>query len=122
MRVWCVGQVSELREEVSRLQAEKEELERELETQTNHTHKQVSNSSECEESEPVAHTQSGCDACRLQFHTSVCVFVCVQVSMLQSHVQTSEALLQDLQKSFSQSQNAVQGRLVSDTMLVLQNC
>lgn len=34
--------------------------------------------------------------------------------MLQSQVQTSEALLQDLQKSFSQSQNAVQSRLVSD--------
>ncbi|KAE8283036.1 Rab GTPase-binding effector protein 2 Rabaptin-5beta [Larimichthys crocea] len=34
-----------------------------------------------------------------------------QVSMLQCQVQTSEALLQDLQKSFSQSQNAVQSRL-----------
>uniref|UniRef100_A0A665TWN0 Rab GTPase-binding effector protein 2 n=1 Tax=Echeneis naucrates TaxID=173247 RepID=A0A665TWN0_ECHNA len=34
-----------------------------------------------------------------------------QVTMLQSQVQTSEALLQDLQKSFSQSQNAVQSRL-----------
>ncbi|XP_034449953.1 rab GTPase-binding effector protein 2 [Hippoglossus hippoglossus] len=34
-----------------------------------------------------------------------------QVSMLQSQVQTSEALLLDLQKSFSQSQNAVQSRL-----------
>nr|XP_046271570.1 rab GTPase-binding effector protein 2 isoform X2 [Scatophagus argus] len=34
-----------------------------------------------------------------------------QVSMLQSQVKTSEALLQDLQKSFSQSQNAVQSRL-----------
>lgn len=34
--------------------------------------------------------------------------------MLQSEVQTSEALLQDLKKSFSQSQNAVQSRLVSD--------
>lgn len=34
--------------------------------------------------------------------------------MLQSQVQTSEALLQDLQKSFSQSQNAVQSRLVGD--------
>ncbi|KAF1379319.1 hypothetical protein PFLUV_G00174850 [Perca fluviatilis] len=67
------SQVSELRGEVSRLQAEKEELERELDTQTNHTHKQV--------------------------------------SMLQCQVHTSEALLQDLQKSFSQSQNAVQSRL-----------
>ncbi|XP_049416584.1 rab GTPase-binding effector protein 2 [Epinephelus fuscoguttatus] len=67
------AQVSELRVEVSRLQAEKEELEKELDTQTNHTHKQV--------------------------------------SMLQSQVHTSEALLQDLQKSFSQSQNAVQSRL-----------
>ncbi|XP_018528320.1 rab GTPase-binding effector protein 2 [Lates calcarifer] len=34
-----------------------------------------------------------------------------QVTMLQSQVQTSESLLQDLQKSFSQSQNAVQSRL-----------
>lgn len=34
-----------------------------------------------------------------------------QVSMLQCQVQTSEALLADLQKSFSQSQNAVQSRL-----------
>lgn len=67
------AQVSELRGEVSRLQAEKEELEKELDTQTNHTHKQV--------------------------------------SVLQSQVHASEALLQDLQKSFSQSQNAVQSRL-----------
>ncbi|KAM9345825.1 rab GTPase-binding effector protein 2 [Symphorus nematophorus] len=67
------AQVSELRGEVSRLEAEKEELQRELDTQINRTHKQV--------------------------------------SMLQSQVQTSEALLQDLQKSFSQSQNAVQSRL-----------
>lgn len=67
------AQVSELRGEVSRLQAEKEELEKELDTQTNHTHKQV--------------------------------------TMLQCQVHTSEALLQDLQKSFSQSQNAVQSRL-----------
>ncbi|KAM6966231.1 rab GTPase-binding effector protein 2 [Tautogolabrus adspersus] len=67
------AQVSELREEVSRLQTEKEELERELDTQTNHTHKQV--------------------------------------SMLQSQVQSSEALLQDLKKSFSQSQSAMQSRL-----------
>lgn len=37
--------------------------------------------------------------------------------MLQSQVQTSEVLLQDLQKSFSQSQNAVQSRLVSDVMI-----
>ncbi|KAK7167564.1 hypothetical protein R3I94_001834 [Phoxinus phoxinus] len=34
-----------------------------------------------------------------------------QLSLLQSQVLTSEALLQDLQKSFSQSQNAVQSRL-----------
>uniref|UniRef100_A0A8C6K9S4 Rab GTPase-binding effector protein 2 n=1 Tax=Nothobranchius furzeri TaxID=105023 RepID=A0A8C6K9S4_NOTFU len=67
------AQLSELRGEVSRLHAEKEELERELDTQSNHTHKQV--------------------------------------SVLQSQVQASEALLQDLQKSFSQSQNAVQSRL-----------
>ncbi|XP_057673897.1 rab GTPase-binding effector protein 2 isoform X2 [Corythoichthys intestinalis] len=36
------AQVSDLREEVSRLTEVKEELERELDTQTNHTHKQVS--------------------------------------------------------------------------------
>uniref|UniRef100_A0A3B4GMR4 Rab GTPase-binding effector protein 2 n=1 Tax=Pundamilia nyererei TaxID=303518 RepID=A0A3B4GMR4_9CICH len=36
------AQLSELRGEVSCLQAEKEELERELDTQSNHTHKQVS--------------------------------------------------------------------------------
>ncbi|XP_043091736.1 rab GTPase-binding effector protein 2 [Puntigrus tetrazona] len=34
-----------------------------------------------------------------------------QLSVLQCQVQTSETLLQDLQKSFSQSQNAVQSRL-----------
>ncbi|XP_026063891.1 rab GTPase-binding effector protein 2-like [Carassius auratus] len=34
-----------------------------------------------------------------------------QLSVLQSQVQASETLLQDLQKSFSQSQNAVQSRL-----------
>ncbi|XP_051744365.1 rab GTPase-binding effector protein 2 [Ctenopharyngodon idella] len=34
-----------------------------------------------------------------------------QLTLLQSQVQTSESLLQDLQKSFSQSQNAVQSRL-----------
>ncbi|XP_037332158.2 rab GTPase-binding effector protein 2 [Pungitius pungitius] len=34
-----------------------------------------------------------------------------QVSMLQCQVHTSEALLRDIQKSFSQSQNAVQSRL-----------
>ncbi|XP_030649486.1 rab GTPase-binding effector protein 2 isoform X2 [Chanos chanos] len=34
-----------------------------------------------------------------------------QVTVLQSQVQTSETLLQELQKSFSQSQNAVQSRL-----------
>lgn len=102
--------MSELRGEVSRLEAEKEELERELDTQTKHTHKQVS-SAECEYT----------SVCRLDMmcadlHTCwrVCVCVRVQVSMLQSQVQTSEALLQDLQKSFSQSQNAVQSRLVSD--------
>ncbi|XP_061158859.1 rab GTPase-binding effector protein 2 isoform X1 [Syngnathus typhle] len=36
------AQLSELRGEVTRLLEEKEELEKELETQTNHTHKQVS--------------------------------------------------------------------------------
>lgn len=78
------AQVSELRGEVSRLQAEKEELERELDTQTNHTHKQV--------------------------------------SMLQTQVQTSEALLQDLQKSFSQSQNAVQSRLAELSLSQRKMC
>ncbi|XP_016134869.1 rab GTPase-binding effector protein 2 [Sinocyclocheilus grahami] len=34
-----------------------------------------------------------------------------ELSVLQSQVQTSETFLQDLQKSFSQSQNAVQSRL-----------
>ncbi|XP_068605894.1 rab GTPase-binding effector protein 2, partial [Brachionichthys hirsutus] len=68
------AQLSELRGEVSRLQAENEELEKELDTQTKHTHRQV--------------------------------------SLLQSQVHTSEFLLQDLQKSFSQSQNAVQSRLM----------
>lgn len=97
-----VGQVSELRGETIRLQTEKEELERELDTQTNHTHKQVSN------------TLSVClQQCESGYN--VCVCVCVQVSMLQCQVHTSEALLQDIQKAFSQSQNAVQSRLVSDT-------
>lgn len=41
--------------------------------------------------------------------------------MLQSQFQNSEALLQDLQKSFSLSQNAVQSRLVSAvTVIVLE--
>ncbi|CAJ1076902.1 rab GTPase-binding effector protein 2 [Xyrichtys novacula] len=78
------AQVSELREEVSRLQAEKEELEKELDTQTNHTHKQV--------------------------------------SMLQSQVKTSETLLQDLQKSFSQSQSAVQSRLAELSLSQRRMC
>ncbi|KAG7505094.1 rab GTPase-binding effector protein 2 [Solea senegalensis] len=67
------AQVSELRGEVSRLQDEKEELERVLDAQTNHTQRQV--------------------------------------TMLQCQVQSSEALLQDLQKSLSQSQNDVQSHL-----------
>lgn len=41
--LFCVVQVSELCDQVRRLQSEKEELERELDTQANHTHKQVSN-------------------------------------------------------------------------------
>uniref|UniRef100_A0A3B5A274 Rab GTPase-binding effector protein 2 n=1 Tax=Stegastes partitus TaxID=144197 RepID=A0A3B5A274_9TELE len=45
-----------------------------------------------------------------------------QVSMLQSQVQTSEALLQDLQKSFSQSQNAVQSRLAELSMSQRKMC
>ncbi|XP_029913898.1 rab GTPase-binding effector protein 2 [Myripristis murdjan] len=78
------AQVSELREEVSRLQAEREQLEKELDTQTSHTHKQV--------------------------------------SLLQSQVQTSEALLQDLQKSFSQSQNAVHSRLAELSLSQRKMC
>nr|XP_020453462.1 rab GTPase-binding effector protein 2 [Monopterus albus] len=45
-----------------------------------------------------------------------------QVTMLQSQVQTSEALLQDLQKSFSQSQNAVQSRLAELSLSQRQVC
>ncbi|XP_028311999.1 rab GTPase-binding effector protein 2 isoform X2 [Gouania willdenowi] len=77
-------QLSELRGEVSRVQAEKEDLEKELDTQTNHTHKQV--------------------------------------SMLQSQVQASESLLQDLQKSFSQSQNALQNRLAELSLSQKKMC
>ncbi|MEQ2192592.1 hypothetical protein XENOCAPTIV_014052, partial [Xenoophorus captivus] len=73
-----------LRGEVSRLQVEKEELERELDKQTHHTHQQV--------------------------------------SLLQSQVQTSETLLQDLQKSFSQSQNAVQSRLAELSLSQRKMC
>lgn len=40
----------------------------------------------------------------------------LEVSLLQSQVQNSESLLQGLQKSFSQSQNAVQTRLVGDSV------
>uniref|UniRef100_A0A8C4IQZ8 Rab GTPase-binding effector protein 2 n=1 Tax=Dicentrarchus labrax TaxID=13489 RepID=A0A8C4IQZ8_DICLA len=61
---------------------------------------------------PAGHrlvTHSDWDALNAQNFTLLCL--CVQVSMLQSQVHTSEALLQDLQKSFSQSQNAVQSRL-----------
>lgn len=45
-----------------------------------------------------------------------------QVSVLQSQVQTSEALLQDLQKSFSLSQNAVQGRLAELSLSQRKMC
>ncbi|XP_029944521.1 rab GTPase-binding effector protein 2 [Salarias fasciatus] len=45
-----------------------------------------------------------------------------QVSMLQAQVQSSEALLQDLQKSFSQSQNAVQSRLAELSMSQRKVC
>ncbi|XP_054891408.1 rab GTPase-binding effector protein 2 [Poeciliopsis prolifica] len=78
------AQLSELRGEVSRLQAEKEELERELDTHTHQTHNQV--------------------------------------SLLQSQVQASETLLQDLQKSFSQSQNAVQSRLADLSLSQRKMC
>lgn len=78
------AQLSELQGEVSRLQAEKEDLERELDTQTNRTHKQVSS--------------------------------------LQAQVQASETLLQDLQKSFSQSQTAVQSRLAELSLSQRKMC
>ncbi|MED6272944.1 hypothetical protein CHARACLAT_001823, partial [Characodon lateralis] len=78
------AQLSELRGEVSRLQVEKVELERELDKQTHHTHQQV--------------------------------------SLLQSQVQISETLLQDLQKSFSQSQNAVQSRLAELSLSQRKMC
>lgn len=45
-----------------------------------------------------------------------------QVSMLQSQVQASETLLQDLQKSFSQSQNAVQSRLAELSLSQRKMC
>ncbi|XP_039862071.1 rab GTPase-binding effector protein 2 [Simochromis diagramma] len=45
-----------------------------------------------------------------------------QVSMLQSQVQASESLLQDLQKSFSQSQNAVQSRLAELSLSQRKMC
>ncbi|KAM9780481.1 rab GTPase-binding effector protein 2 [Neosynchiropus ocellatus] len=67
------AQVSDLREEVRRLLAEKEELEKELDSQAERTHKQV--------------------------------------STLQAQVLNSESLLQDLHKSLTRSQNAVQSRL-----------
>ncbi|XP_062382679.1 rab GTPase-binding effector protein 2 [Sardina pilchardus] len=66
-------QVAELQGELTQLREQRIELERELDTQTTETQKQV--------------------------------------SVLQSQVQTSEALLQELQQSFSQSQSAVQSRL-----------
>lgn len=45
-----------------------------------------------------------------------------QVSTLQSQVQVSESLLQDLQKSFSQSQNAVQSRLAELSLSQRKMC
>ncbi|KAJ8402617.1 hypothetical protein AAFF_G00367000 [Aldrovandia affinis] len=45
-----------------------------------------------------------------------------QVSVLQSQVQTSEALLQDLQKSLSQSQTAVQSRLADLSLSQKKMC
>ncbi|KAJ8332095.1 hypothetical protein SKAU_G00429280 [Synaphobranchus kaupii] len=45
-----------------------------------------------------------------------------QVSVLQSQVQTSEALLQDLQKSLSQSQNSVQSRLAELSLSQKKMC
>lgn len=105
LKYLCVLKLSELRGEVSRLQAEKEELERELDTQTSHTHQQVGSWA----------LKSVSLHAVLEEESGKRVILFVQVSVLQSQVQASEALLQDLQKSFSQSQNAVQTRLVSDT-------
>uniref|UniRef100_A0A3P8Z8W6 Rab GTPase-binding effector protein 2 n=1 Tax=Esox lucius TaxID=8010 RepID=A0A3P8Z8W6_ESOLU len=65
--------VTELEGELGRLREERRQLEKELDTQTAETHRQV--------------------------------------SVLQCQVETSETLLRELQKSFSQSQNAVQSRL-----------
>ncbi|XP_034045697.1 rab GTPase-binding effector protein 2 [Thalassophryne amazonica] len=45
-----------------------------------------------------------------------------QVSLLQSQIHMSEALLQDLQKSFSQSQNAVQSRLADLSLSQRRMC
>uniref|UniRef100_H2M973 Rab GTPase-binding effector protein 2 n=1 Tax=Oryzias latipes TaxID=8090 RepID=H2M973_ORYLA len=45
-----------------------------------------------------------------------------QVSLLQSQVLASEGLLQDLQKSFSQSQNAVQSRLAELSLSQRKMC
>uniref|UniRef100_A0A3P9M7D6 Rab GTPase-binding effector protein 2 n=1 Tax=Oryzias latipes TaxID=8090 RepID=A0A3P9M7D6_ORYLA len=45
-----------------------------------------------------------------------------QVSLMQSQVQASEGLLQDLQKSFSQSQNAVQSRLAELSLSQRKMC
>ncbi|KAG5831972.1 hypothetical protein ANANG_G00286160 [Anguilla anguilla] len=45
-----------------------------------------------------------------------------QVSVLQSQVQTSEALLQDLQQSLSQSQNTVQSRLAELSLSQKKMC
>uniref|UniRef100_A0A3B3DU64 Rab GTPase-binding effector protein 2 n=1 Tax=Oryzias melastigma TaxID=30732 RepID=A0A3B3DU64_ORYME len=45
-----------------------------------------------------------------------------QVSSLKSQVQASEGLLQDLQKSFSQSQNAVQSRLAELSLSQRKMC
>lgn len=97
-------QVVELEGELRRLREERTELESELETQTTETHKHV---------RTPLHTWHILYIEKRQLSTELNVTVsCVcQVSVLQSQVQTSEALLQELQKSFNQSQNAVHSRL-----------
>lgn len=114
LRVWCIGQVSEMRAMVSRLQCEKEDLEKELDIQTNQTHKQVS------------WLWLHCRECNIAqvfvvIPYSFFVYGYLKVSKLQSQVKASEGLLNDLQKSFSQSQNAVQSRLVSYSNVILQD-
>ena len=109
--VWSDVQVVEQEGELSRLREERTKLENELDTQTTETHKHV---------RTPLHTWHILYIEKRQLTTELNVTVCrvCQVSVLQSQVQTSEALLQELQKSFNQSQNAIHSRLVSDRHLV----